>query len=141
LLAGAVGEHERALGGWQAELVTVPELADAAGGALDALERIAAGLVVNPERMTGNLQTLQGLVFSERLARLLAREMDRSSALALVDEWSAQAVTERRQLRDVALAARPAMAGAIDGVFSLESVVTELAPVLDEVLAEISAAP
>jgi hypothetical protein len=33
------------------------------------------------------------------------------------------------------------MAGAIDGVFSLESVVTELAPVLDEVLAEISAAP
>jgi 3-carboxy-cis,cis-muconate cycloisomerase len=30
LLSGAVGEHERALGGWQAELVTIPELVDAA---------------------------------------------------------------------------------------------------------------
>src|SRR5207245_622723 len=37
LLSGALGEHERALGGWQAELVTIPALADAAGGALDAL--------------------------------------------------------------------------------------------------------
>ena len=116
LLSGAVGEHERALGGWQAELVTIPDLVDAAGGALDALERIAAGLVVDPERMTVNLQALQGLVFSERLARLLARDMDRASALALVEDWSAQAVKERRQLRDVALAARPALAGAIDGV-------------------------
>jgi 3-carboxy-cis,cis-muconate cycloisomerase len=138
LLSGAVGEHERALGGWQAEMVTIPELVEAAGGALDALERIAAGLVVNPERMKANVEALQGLVFSERLARLLAREMDRASALALVDDWSGQAVKERRQLRDVALAARPALAGAIDGVFSLESVVTELAPVLDEVLSEIA---
>jgi 3-carboxy-cis,cis-muconate cycloisomerase len=138
LLSGSVGEHERALGGWQAELIAIPELVDAAGGAIDALERIAAGLVVNPERMKANVEALQGLVFSERLARVLAREMDRASALALVDDWSAQAVKERRQLRDVALAARPALAGAIDGVFSLESVVTELAPVLDEVLAEIA---
>jgi 3-carboxy-cis,cis-muconate cycloisomerase len=138
LLAGSVGEHERALGGWQAELVTIPELVDAAGGALDALERIAAGLVVNAERMKVNVETLQGLVFSERLARLLGREMDRAGALALVDDWSAQAVKEHRQLHDVALAARPALAAAIDGVFSLESVVTELASVLDEVLAEIA---
>jgi hypothetical protein len=80
-------------------------------------------------------------VFSERLARLLARDMDRAAALALVDDWSALAVQEHRQLRDVALAARPALAGAIDHVFSLESVVTELAPVLDEVLAEIAEMP
>ena len=138
LLSGAVGEHERALGGWQAELVTIPELVDAAGSALDALERIAAGLVVNPGRMKVNLEALQGLVFSERLARLLARDMDRASALALVDDWSAAAVKEHRQLRDVALGARPALAGSIDGVFSLEAIVSELAPVLDEVLGEIA---
>ena len=138
LLAGALGEHERALGGWQAELVTIPELADAAGGALDALERIADGLVVNPDRMKANLEALQGLVFSERLARVIARDTDRASALALVDDWSTVAVRERRHLRDVALAARPALAGQIDGVFSLETIVTELAPVLDEVLAEVA---
>jgi 3-carboxy-cis,cis-muconate cycloisomerase len=138
LLSASLGEHERALGGWQAELVTIPELLDATGGALDALERIAAGLVVNAERMKANLEALQGLVFSERLARLIARDTDRASALALVDDWSAVAVTERRHLRDVALAARPALAGQIDAVFSLETVVAELAPVLDETLAGIA---
>ena len=138
LLSGALGEHERALGGWQAELVTIPELVDAAGSALDALERIAAGLVVNAERMQANLDALRGLVFSERLARVLARETDRASALALVDDWSTAAVRDRRHLRDVALAARPSLAGRIDDVFSLQAIVTELAPVLDEVLAEVA---
>ena len=138
LLSGAVGEHERALGGWQAELVTIPELVDAAGSALDALERIAAGLVVNAERIQANLDALRGLVFSERLARVLARETDRASALALVDDWSTAAVRDRRHLRNVALAARPSLAGQVDDVFSLEAIVTELAPVLDEVLAEVA---
>src|SRR5499426_2629999 len=137
LLAGAVGEHERALGGWQAELVSIPDLVDAAGSALDALERISGGLVVNAERMKANIESLQGLVFSERLARLIARDTDRASALALVDDWSALAVRERRQLKDVALAARPALAGQIDSVFSLDAIVAELAPVLDETLAGI----
>ena len=138
LLSGAVGEHERALGGGQAELVTIPELVDAAGGTLDALERIASGLVVNADRMKANLEALQGLVFSERLARVLARNADRTGALALVDDWSAIAVKERRQLRDVALAARPELAGTIDAVFSLDAVVAELTPALNEVLAEVN---
>ena len=138
LLSGAVGEHERPLGGWQAGLVTIPELVDAAGSALDALERIAAGLVVNAERMKANLESLQGLVFSERLARALARDTDRASALALVDDWSAVAVKEHRHLRDVALAARPSLAPQIDDVFSLEAIVSGLEPVLAEVLAEVA---
>jgi 3-carboxy-cis,cis-muconate cycloisomerase len=134
LLSGSLGEHERALGGWQAELVTIPELVDAAGGALDAIERIAPGLVVNAERMKANLEALGGLVFSERLARLIARETDRASAQALVDDWSSTAVRERRHLKPVALAARPSLAGEIETVFSLEAVVAELGPVLDETL-------
>ncbi len=138
LLSASVGEHERALGGWQAELVTIPELVDAAGGALDALERIAGGLVVNAERMKANLESLQGLVFSERLARLVARDTDRASALALVDDWSAVAVREHRHLRDVAVAARPSLAGEIDDVFSLDALVTELAPIVDETLTGIA---
>jgi 3-carboxy-cis,cis-muconate cycloisomerase len=138
LLSGAVGEHERGLGGWQAELLTIPELVEATGSALDALERIAAGLVVNADRMKTNLESLHGLVFSERLARLIARDTDRASALALVDDWAAAAAREQRHLRDIVLAARPALADQIDPVFSLEVVVAELAPVLDEVLAEIA---
>jgi 3-carboxy-cis,cis-muconate cycloisomerase len=134
LLAAELGEHERALGSWQAALLTIPELVDAAGGALDALDRIGAGLVVNADRMKANLEALQGLVFSERLARVLAREMDRASAQALVDDWSSLAVKDRRHLKDVALAARPALGAHIEDVFSLDALVKELAPVLDETL-------
>jgi 3-carboxy-cis,cis-muconate cycloisomerase len=139
LLAAEVGEHERSLGAWQAALVTIPELVDAAGGALDALDRIAAGLVVNADRMKANLEALQGLVFSERLARVVAREMDRASAQALVEDWSSLAVKERRHLKDVALAARPSLAAHVDEVFSLDALVKELAPVLDEVLTVVAA--
>jgi adenylosuccinate lyase len=91
--------------------------------------------------MKANLEALQGLVFSERLARVIARETDRASALALVDDWSAVAVKERRHLKEVAVAARPSLAGRIDDVFSFEAVVTELAPVLDETLAGIPPDP
>jgi 3-carboxy-cis,cis-muconate cycloisomerase len=119
----------------QADLETIPELVDAAGAALDALERITTGLVVNAERMRANLEALQGLVFSERLARLIARDTDRASALALVDDWSAVAVAERRHLRDIALAARPELAAHLDAVFSPDAIVRDLTPLLDETLA------
>ncbi len=56
LHAAGLAEHERALGGWQAELVVVPEIAAALGSSLDFLETIAASLVVNPERMKANLE-------------------------------------------------------------------------------------
>ena len=117
--------------------MTIPELVDAAGSALDALERIAAGLVVDAERMRANLEALHGLVFSERLARVIARDTDRATALALVDDWP-PLVTERRHLRDVALAARSELAGQLDEVFSLEAIVRELTRVLDETLAGIT---
>jgi 3-carboxy-cis,cis-muconate cycloisomerase len=55
LHACAIAEHERALGGWQAELVLVPEIAAALGTSLDFLETISGSLVVNAERMKANI--------------------------------------------------------------------------------------
>jgi 3-carboxy-cis,cis-muconate cycloisomerase len=56
LHAAGLGEHERALGGWQAELALVPDIAGALGTALEFLDTIAASLVVNAERMKANLE-------------------------------------------------------------------------------------
>ena len=53
--AAAAAEHERALGGWQAELAIVPQLAGALGSALDFLDTLGASLVVDAERMRTNL--------------------------------------------------------------------------------------
>ena len=126
-------EHERAIGGWQAELATLPELLETVGGAIDALERISAGLVVNPARMRQNLEALQGLVFSERLSRLLMQSMDRASAQSQVDDWCAATVDQGRHLRDIVAEARADLD--LGTVFSLDAIVRELAPVLEEELA------
>jgi 3-carboxy-cis,cis-muconate cycloisomerase len=53
--AGALAEHERALGGWQAESATVPDIAQCLGSSLDFLDTIAGGLVVDAARMAANL--------------------------------------------------------------------------------------
>ena len=71
--------------------------------------------------------------------RVVARDTDRASALALVDDWSTVAVAEGRHLRDVALAARP-----VPGRTARRRVLARgdrprPAPVLDETLAGIPA--
>ncbi|HUP96860.1 MAG TPA: lyase family protein [Usitatibacter sp.] len=53
--AAAVPEHERALGGWQAELATVPAIAGVLGSSLDFLDVVSSSLVVNAERMKANV--------------------------------------------------------------------------------------
>jgi 3-carboxy-cis,cis-muconate cycloisomerase len=60
LHACGLAEHERALGGWQAELALVPEIAGALGTSLDFLDTIAGGLVVDAARMRSNLEAHGG---------------------------------------------------------------------------------
>ncbi|HET9577451.1 MAG TPA: lyase family protein [Usitatibacter sp.] len=55
LYGAAVSEHERALGGWQAELALVPEIASALGTSLDFLDTISASLVIHADRMRDNI--------------------------------------------------------------------------------------
>ena len=55
--ASALAEHERSLGGWQAELASVPELADTLGTALDFLAGIGDALELDAVRMRANLAT------------------------------------------------------------------------------------
>jgi len=55
LHAAGIAENERALGGWQAEIALVPEIAAALGTSLDFLGTIASSLVVDAARMKANL--------------------------------------------------------------------------------------
>jgi 3-carboxy-cis,cis-muconate cycloisomerase len=55
LHASGLAEHERALGGWQAELAVVPQIAAALGTSLDFLDTIGASLVVRADRMQANV--------------------------------------------------------------------------------------
>ena len=57
-LAGMDQEHERAVGGWQAEWPTLAALIQAAGAASEAMAVVAEGLTVDAERMRRNMNAM-----------------------------------------------------------------------------------
>ncbi|MEK6348157.1 MAG: 3-carboxy-cis,cis-muconate cycloisomerase [Burkholderia sp.] len=108
VFAGMVQEHERALGGWQAEWDALPELARMAGGALATLAPIAEGLNVDTARLAANLGATRGLVLGEAVMLALGDKIGRLDAHHLVEAASKEAVRTNRTLHEV-LAADPAV--------------------------------
>jgi 3-carboxy-cis,cis-muconate cycloisomerase len=101
IFAAQVQEHERALGGWQAEWPTFPALALVTSGALRAIVDIAEGLEVDAERMRANLDITHGLIMAEAVSIALAGKVGKQEAHKLVEEASKKAGKEKRHLRDV----------------------------------------
>jgi 3-carboxy-cis,cis-muconate cycloisomerase len=108
VFGGMVQEHERALGGWQAEWDALPDLARLAGGALAHIEQIAAGLEVNLARLATNLDATHGLILGEAVMLALGDRIGRLDAHHLVEHASKDAVKSGRTLFEV-LAADPAV--------------------------------
>ncbi len=73
-------EHERALGGWQAEWLALPQFFLLASGAASHLAEIAKGLDVDPVRMRANLDATNGLIMSEAVQMALAGKIGRLEA-------------------------------------------------------------
>ena len=65
IVAGQVQEHERGLGGWQAQWHAVPALLLVTSGALAAVADLAQRLEIDTERMRNNLEIAQGLIMAE----------------------------------------------------------------------------
>ncbi|UDM52508.1 3-carboxy-cis,cis-muconate cycloisomerase [Cupriavidus sp. MP-37] len=117
MLSGMVQEHERALGGWQAEWDTLPQIVTLAAGALCRMGEVVAGLQVDAARMRANLDLTRGLILSEAAMLALGDCIGRLPAHKLVENASRRAVEQGTSLRD-ALAAMlhedPAHAGLLD---------------------------
>ncbi|WP_321963077.1 3-carboxy-cis,cis-muconate cycloisomerase [Paraburkholderia sp. J7] len=113
VFAGMVQEHERALGGWQAEWDALPDLARLAGGALAQIEQITAGLEVRPERLAANLDITHGLILGEAVMLALGDQIGRLDAHHLVEHASKSAVQSGRTLYEV-LAEDPAVTRLLD---------------------------
>jgi len=86
VLTGMLQEHERGLGGWQAEWSTVQAIMQAAGLALESMAEVAEGLTVDAARMRRNIDATHGAIFAEKAMMLLAREMGRDAAYRVVEE-------------------------------------------------------
>jgi 3-carboxy-cis,cis-muconate cycloisomerase len=101
ILACAVQEHERGVGGWQAEWTTFPALALTTSGALSAVADLAQGIEVDPDRMRSNLDITHGLIMAESITFALAGKIGRGEAHKLVEEASRKAVAEKKSLQNV----------------------------------------
>jgi 3-carboxy-cis,cis-muconate cycloisomerase len=104
IIAGGVQEHERALGGWQAEWSAFPALMMVTSGALAAVADIAGGLNPDPQRMRADLEMTHGLIMSEAVAFALAQTLGKQEAHRLMESAGKTAVAQQRHLRDVLLA-------------------------------------
>lgn len=105
-LTGMAQEHERAVGGWQAEWATISSLMQATGVAAESAAEIAEGLHVDSDRMRSNLDETLGTVLAEKVMIFLGRKIGRDKAHELLAEATRTATLEKQPLARI-LAAMP----------------------------------
>jgi 3-carboxy-cis,cis-muconate cycloisomerase len=98
VLGAMVQEHERGLGGWQAEWDTMTELLRLAGGAAATAAETVGGLEVRTDRMRDNLDATAGSIMTERISQALAPSLGGTNARSLVVEAARRASSSRRSL-------------------------------------------
>ena len=101
MLGAMVQEHERGLGGWQAEWDTLPDLVLVSAGGARAVADALASLSVDTERMRANLDASGGTLLAESVAMALAESLGTREAHACVAAACRRAASERRPLADV----------------------------------------
>ena len=100
-LSAMVQEHERAVGGWQAEWPTVAAIVQSTGVAVASMAEVAEGLVVDPARMRANIEATRGAIFAERATMLLGEKLGREVAHGLLEDAARRSVTQGHRLTDV----------------------------------------
>ncbi len=103
ILAAMVQEHERAVGGWQAEWVAIPNLFCFTASAVQRVGDAVSGLQIDPARMSMNLDLSGGLIMAESLSMALAPHMGRPESQRMVQEACEEAVKSGRDLRQVVM--------------------------------------
>ncbi|WP_394780998.1 3-carboxy-cis,cis-muconate cycloisomerase [Undibacterium sp.] len=101
MLSGMVQENERALGGWQAEWDTLPEIMRLAAGSLAQMKQVAAGLTVDAERMRHNLDATHGQIMAEAVTLALGGSIGRMAAHQLIEKACREAGSQKKHLREV----------------------------------------
>ncbi len=108
ILSAMLQEHERGLGGWQAEWEVVPDLVATTSKAARTLADALDALVIDPNRMRTNVDLTGGLTMAEAVSMRLAQTIGKQEAHATIERAAARAVEENRPFAEV-LAADPAV--------------------------------
>lgn len=101
MLSAMPQEHERGLGGWQAEWETLPEIARLTAGALWQMTQAVEGMELDSSRMRANLDVTQGVICAEAVAMALVPFLGKSAAHKVIEDASRHALDQHRPLRAV----------------------------------------
>ena len=85
MLGAMTQENERALGGWQAEWETLPQIVCLSACALQQMLYACGGLHVDGERMRHNLELTQGQIMAESVTMALGAKIGRQAAYEVVE--------------------------------------------------------
>jgi len=96
-----VQEHERGVGGWQAEWPTVAAIIQATGLATASMAETAEALVVDGARMRANIEATHGVIFAERAMMILGATLGRDVAHHLLEEAAQRSIAEGRKMVEV----------------------------------------
>jgi 3-carboxy-cis,cis-muconate cycloisomerase len=112
-LSSMVQEHERAVGGWQAEWPIISGIIQATGVALQSMAEVAEGLEVDSSKMTANIQATQGTLLAEHAMMLLTPALGRERAQQLAKDAAFRSLSEQRNFAEV-LSEMPEAAGVLN---------------------------
>jgi 3-carboxy-cis,cis-muconate cycloisomerase len=101
LLSSMIHEHERSVGGWHAEWVTLPEIVRAVGGSVAHALDLVSGLKIRSERMRANMEITNGLLFAENVSIELAESLGKSTAHEILTRASQKSRHTGQHLREV----------------------------------------
>jgi 3-carboxy-cis,cis-muconate cycloisomerase len=91
-------EHERGVGGWQAEWPIIAAVVQLTGVAIDSMAEVAEGLSVDTQKMRLNIENTNGVIFAERAMMLLGAKLGRDVAHKLLEAAVLKSVKEGRNL-------------------------------------------
>ena len=96
-------QHERALGGWQAEWEVLPEIMMLVGHVMQETQRLVQDMQVFAQKMREKLAITNGLLMAESVTLALATFTGKQQAHHLIENLCHQAATSQRSLLSLLL--------------------------------------
>ncbi len=100
-LSAMLQEHERGVGGWQAEWSIIAAAVQSTGVAIASMAEVAEGVSVDPQKMRLNIENTNGVVFAERAMMLLGAKLGRDVAHKILETAAKKSTEEGRNLSAV----------------------------------------
>ena len=130
--------HERDISHSSAERIVLPDSSSLALYSVRRMTRLLASLEVDVDRMRANLESSNGLVFSQSiLLALVAAGTNRDEAYRVVQGASRTAVEQGRHLRDVVGESDIVSPAVLEEAFALDRVLRHADRAVDALLASI----